>query len=202
MAVITDAMNWYSLGGGSTPRLKYLFQVRFYSSAFQNDAKQLFQVVRTIELPKFSMETELLNAWNLRTPVPTRIMFEPISITFNDTIDNKFQKFLIDYLNTVSGNFTESTAGIRTGFDKKGLNLLPTTTDRVIEKIEIISFGNIDGDHDTNSTFNGYSKVTLWRPLIVDVQHDTLDYSSSEAVTYTVSLRYDSVTYDSADTGS
>jgi hypothetical protein len=37
--------------------------------------------------------------------------------------------------------------------------------------------------------------VTLWRPKIVDVQHDTLDYSASEAVTWQLSFRYESVTY-------
>lgn len=196
MAALTDAMNWYSLSGGTTPRLKYLFQVRFYSKAFGDDAKQLFQVVRTVELPKYSLETEILNSWNLRVPISTRIMFEPISITFNDTQDNKFQKFIREYMETISGNFTESISGTRTGFDNKGLNLLDTQKDRIIEKIEIIQFGRIDGNHDLNSNFERASTITLWRPVIVDVQHDTLDYATSEAVTWTISLRYDSVTYD------
>jgi hypothetical protein len=38
--------------------------------------------------------------------------------------------------------------------------------------------------------------VTLWRPKIVDVQHDTLDYSTSDAVTWQIGVRYESVTYE------
>jgi hypothetical protein len=45
------------------------------------------------------------------------------------------------------------------------------------------------------------SVVTLWRPKIVDVQHDTLDYSASEAITWQVSLRYESVTYSESTGG-
>jgi hypothetical protein len=190
MAVINDAMRWYSSGeGASAPRLKHRFEIAIYTPFYQtvigDDAKFLFECVRTVELPKYALETELLNSWNLRTPIPTKVMFEPISISFNDTVDNKFQNFLSKYMSIVSGNFTTSLSGVRTGFDVKGLNQLPTGADRVINKIEIIKFRG-----------NTRNITTLWRPIIVDVQHDTLDYSSSEAVTWTISLRYDSVTYD------
>ena len=72
---------------------------------------------------------------------------------------------------------------------------------RSIEKIEIIRFDQIDGEHDLDSKFTKFSKAILWRPIIVDVQHDTLDYSSSDAVTWTISLRYDSVTYEHGENG-
>jgi hypothetical protein len=190
MAVINDAMRWYSSGeGSSAPRLKHRFEVKFYSPYYQtvigDDTKLLFECVRTVELPKYALETELLNSWNLRTPIPTRVMFEPISIMFNDTVDNKFQNFIAKYMSMVSGNFTTTEAGVRTGFDVKGLTALPTGADRIINKIEIIKF------HGQTRNI-----TTLWRPIIVDVQHDTLDYASSDAVTWTISLRYDSVTYD------
>lgn len=204
MAAYTDAMKWYNLGGQrpSAVRTKYHFKVQFFSSAYQSEiqtpASLIFNAVRTIELPKYSVETEVLNAWNVRQPVPTRINFEPITIAFNDTIDNRFQNFLTNYMKLISGNFQPATKSLRKEFDSFGIKSLASNKDCPIDRIVITRFYGTDngrlGEVDESSLQNT-SAVTLWRPKIVDVQHDTLDYSASDAVTWQISLRYESVTY-------
>jgi hypothetical protein len=193
MAALTDAMNWYNLGGARAPRLKYLFKVEFYSSQHTTEAKNIFDCVRTIELPKYSIDTEIVNAWNVRQLVPTKISFEPISISFNDTLDNRFQKFLTKYLKTISNSFVQTKESIRTGFDDFGLRMQDSTRDVVLEKIVITRFWGADADREN---LEATSTITLWRPKIIDIQHDTLDYSASEATTWQISVRYESVTYE------
>lgn len=193
MAALTDAMNWYKLGGARAPRLKYLFKVEFHSSQLGKIAENIFDCVRTIELPKYSIDTEVVNAWNVRQLVPTKISFEPISISFNDTLDNRFQQFLTRYLSTVSNSFTETKNVIRTGFDGFGLKMQDNTKDVVLEKIVITRFWGADASREN---LEATSTVTLWRPKIIDIQHDTLDYSASEAVTWQLSVRYESITYE------
>ena len=193
MAALTDAMKWYSLGGLKAARLKYLFKVEFYSSKYQSlPTRMIFDSVRTIELPKFSIETEVVNAWNVRQSVPTRINFEPVSISFTDTLDNRFQKFMTEYMNIISGSFQKSDKSVRKGFDSFGMKSLATNADSPLDKIVITRFYGADRERENLSN---KSEVTLWRPKIVDVQHDTLDYSSSDALTWQISLRYESVTY-------
>lgn len=193
MAALTDAMNWYKLGGARAPRLKYLFKVEFYSSQHSTVAKDIFDCVRTIELPKYSIDTEVVNAWNVRQLVPTKISFEPISISFNDTVDNRFQKFLKKYLNTISNSFVQTKESIRTGFDDFGLKMQYNDKDVVLDKIVITRFWGADAAREN---LEATSTVTLWRPKIIDIQHDTLDYSASEAITWQISVRYESVTYE------
>ena len=194
MAALTDAMKWYSIGGLKAARQKYLFKVEFYSSKYITlPYRLIFDSVRTVELPKYSIETEVINAWNVRQSVPTRINFEPVSITFTDTIDNRFQNFITEYMNTISGSFQKSDKSVRKGFDSFGMNLLATNADSPLDKIVITRFYGSDAN---KMNFENKSEVTLWRPKIVDVQHDTLDYASSEALTWQISLRYESVTYD------
>jgi hypothetical protein len=194
MAALTDAMKWYRLGALRSARQKYLFKVEFYSSKYITlPYRLIFDSVRTVELPKYSIETEVINAWNVRQTIPTRINFEPISISFNDTIDNRFQNFIKEYMNIISGNFQKSDKSVRTGFDNFGVKSLATNADAPLDKIVITRFY---GSDDTKMNFENKSEITLWRPKIVDVQHDTLDYSSSEAITWQISLRYESVTYD------
>lgn len=197
MAALTDAMKWYNLGGLKAVRAKYHFKVEFFSSQYtgqiQAPGRLIFDAIRTIELPKYSIETEVINAWNVRQPVPTRINFEPITIAFNDTLDNRFQTFIKNYMNVISGSFQPATKSLRTGFDSFGLTRLETGKDCPLDKIVITRFYGSDADREK---FDNKSIVTLWRPKIVDVQHDTLDYSSSDAITWQISLRYESVTYD------
>jgi hypothetical protein len=195
MAALTDAMNWYNLGGLRAARLKYLFKVEFFSSKYPSlPTRVLFDSVRTAELPKFSIETEVVNAWNVRQSVPTRINFEPISISFTDTIDNRFQKFITEYMNIISNSFQKSDKSLRTGFDGFGIKLLDGGSDSPLDKIVITRFYGADSARED---LENKSEVTLWRPKIVDVQHDTLDYAASDAVTWQVSFRYESVTYNS-----
>lgn len=203
MAALTDAMKWYNLGGQKAARTKYHFKVEFFSSKYtssteddanlQAPARLIFDTIRTVELPKYSIETEVINAWNVRQLVPTKIVFEPISISFNDTLDNRFQKFIKGYLDIISGSFKPQTKSLRKKFDQFGLYQLENDADCPIDKIEITRFYGADRDREN---LLNKSKVTLWRPKIVDVQHDTLDYSASEAITWQISLRYESVTYE------
>ena len=116
MAALTDAMKWYNLGGLKAARLKFHFKVEIFSAQYtaelQNPARLIFDAVRTIELPKYSIETEVANAWNVRQPIPTKINFEPLSISFTDTLDNRFQTFIKNYMNIISGSFAPQTKSI------------------------------------------------------------------------------------------
>lgn len=192
MAAITDAMQWSGSPGEQLIRPKYLFDVTFYSKtnvALQDQAKMTVRALRTIELPRYSVETEVINAWNVRQLIPTKIQYDPVSISFNDTTDNKFQSFLGTYLSEISANFDltqveKSMTGMRKGLDGFGLKVRPDMGDTVFEKIEITKFYK-----------DKVSTITLWRPKIVDIQHDTMDYSASEAVTWTIGVRFEAVTY-------
>jgi len=202
MAALTDAMKWYNLGEQGAARLKYHFKVEFFSSqyqaptsiapALQGPARLIFDCIRSVELPKYSVETEVVNSWNLRHHIPTRINFEPISISFVDTLDNRFLKFIKAYMGVISNSFQPAKESFRTGFGDTpfGIKRLDTGKDAPIDRIVITQFYGSDNKRT----------VTLWRPKIVDVQHDTLDYSASEAVTWQIGFRYESVTYSDGKT--
>ena len=202
MAALTDAMKWYNLGEQGAARLKYHFKVEFFSAkyqaptakapALQGPARLIFDCIRSVELPKYSVETEVANSWNLRHHIPTRINFEPISISFTDTLDNRFMSFIKAYMGIISNSFQPAKESFRTGFGDSpfGVQLLETGKDAPIDRIEITQFYGSDNKRT----------ITLWRPKIVDVQHDTLDYSTSEAVTWQIGFRYESITYDDGKT--
>lgn len=142
MAAITDAMQWYGSPGEQNVRPKYLFDVIFYSmtdTKLQDQSRITVKSLRTIELPRYNIESEVINAWNVRQVIPTKIQYDPISITFTDTVDNSFQNFISTYLKSMASNFDEeqvktSMLSRRTGLDGFGLKVRPDMGDTVFEK--------------------------------------------------------------------
>lgn len=55
--------------------------------------------IKSTDLPRVTIETQTLNQYNIRRNVNTHVSYEPLTMTFYDTKDNGFQKFLESYLN-------------------------------------------------------------------------------------------------------
>lgn len=123
-------------------------------------------VAKTCELPRFSIETQVVNAYNHKTIVQTKMNYEPITMTFYDQTNNVAESLIWGF---VKGQFDPSDAS------KK-----PSTKSLTVK----ITMKNLNGD--------GPDKVyTLSNAYIVDAQHDTLDYSTSDPVLWTLTLRYE-----------
>ena len=81
-------------------------------------------LVKDIELPKFSMGTKTLNAYNRKNIVQTNISYEPISVTFHDDAANVITKFWNDYYTYYfrDSDYTVSSYGIPEKYDRRRLD--------------------------------------------------------------------------------
>lgn len=71
--------------------------------------------IKTTDLPRITIETQTLNQYNIRRNVNTHVSYEPLTMTFYDTKDNGFQKFLESYLNFKFKNW-ENAQNVRAPF--------------------------------------------------------------------------------------
>lgn len=123
-------------------------------------------VAKTCELPRFSVETQVVNVYNHKTIVQTKMNYEPITMTFYDQANNVAESLIWGF---VKGQFDSPDV-------TKSNSLRPLTVK--------ITMKNLSGEED--------DKVyTLTNAFIVDAQHDTLDYSTSDPVMWTITLRYE-----------
>jgi hypothetical protein len=123
-------------------------------------------VAKTCELPRFSIDTQVVNVYNHKTIVQTKMNYEPITMTFYDQTNSTAESLIWEYVN---GQFDPTDASKKPG-------VLPLTI--------IITLSNLSGE--------GEDKVyTLKNAYIVDAQHDTLDYSTSDPVLWTLTVRYE-----------
>ena len=90
------------------PRYKFLFhvsftlnvaEVPFLNSVFSSDdIMNLSLTVKTIDLPKFQIETDTLNQYNRKRIIQKKINYDPVNITFHDTSNDLNRKLWYYYM--------------------------------------------------------------------------------------------------------
>lgn len=80
-----------------------------------NDNGTIGFYIRATDLPRVTVETQTLNQYNIRRNVNTHISYEPLTMTFYDTQDNAFQKYLMAYMSFKSKNW-DNAPNVRAPF--------------------------------------------------------------------------------------
>ena len=144
--------------------LKYAWTVKISDKGLDS-APTL--VAKTCELPRWSVETQIVNVYNHKTIVQTKLNYEPITMSFYDQINGSAERLMWDY---VKGQF-DDTDGSKTP------NYAPLTIE--------IAMKDLSGEGTGDKVY------TLKSAFITDAQHDTLDYSTSDVVLWTITVRYE-----------
>lgn len=71
--------------------------------------------IKTTDIPRATMETQVINQYNIRRNLNTHVSYDPVQMTFYDTIDNAFLEYLKTYLNFKFMNW-ENAANVRSPF--------------------------------------------------------------------------------------
>lgn len=144
--------------------LKYAWEVQI-SNTDINSAPPL--VAKTCELPRWTAETQVVNVYNHKTIVQTKLNYEPITMSFYDQVNGAAEKLIWDY---VMGQFDPTDGSKKAEFS-------PLTIK--------ITMKSLSGDGTADKVY------TLKNVFITDAQHDTLDYSTSDVVLWTITIRYE-----------
>lgn len=184
------------------PKAKYLYHVFFtinqdairtvnsgYLDKHQNEINML---VKSVDLPRFQLQTETLNQYNRRKNVQIKIDYQPINIRFHDDNAGVVRQLWESYYNYYYADSSsarnpraykrtamKSDFGPRYGLDNK----------YVPHFFDDITIYQID-----KKKWNSYRLVN---PMIQQWTHDSLDSSSSQPAEQSMTLVYESVAYDS-----
>lgn len=154
--------------GDGFPYLKFAWEVKIASDTWENGLDSAPPLVaKTCELPKWSTETQVVNVYNHKTIVQTRLNYEPIVMSFYDQTNNVAESMIWLY--------------VKGQFDSTDASKAPTLTPLTIQ----ITQRNLMGSGAEDKVY------TLTNAFITDAQHDTLDYSVSEVVLWTITVRYE-----------
>ena len=146
--------------------LKYAWSIKISDDGLDS-APPL--VAKTCELPRWTAETQIVNVYNHKTIVQTKLTYEPITMSFYDQVNGTAERLIWKY--------------VQAQFDDTDGSKKPDFAPLTIE----ISMKDLSGEGAGDKVY------TLTDAFIVDAQHDTLDYSTSDVVLWTISVRYENL---------
>ena len=213
------------------PRYKFLFHVSFtinneipglsgYLAA--GNQTQLSYVVKTVDLPKFSINNETLNQYNRKRVVQTKINYDPVTLTFHDDGGDNVRKMWYAYYNyyykdsaqqylapsPTNGSLGESANKV-TGFGYNARDIYANQRTG-----DVNDWGYI-GEAYTDGTSNSSGKLAFFRdiqitgfdqhktatyvlinPVITNWSHDQYAYSEGAGTMQnTMTIAYETVKY-------
>lgn len=184
-----------------TPRAGFLFHVRLvYNTTSQSasgDASSTLSVLtKSIDLPKFTIDTTVLNKYNRKEVFQQKMVYEPVTMVMHDDGDNNVRDFWLAYSQwyyadsnvsqqAYAQNDTYAPTRLAT---KYGLD--NGSSGSFLKQVEIYSMHN-----------HVYTKYVLINPMIADFQLDNYDYSAGNKVMQaTVRFQYENVVYAEGST--
>lgn len=167
-------------GGGSNssllmPKLQYRFRVlfeNFGTTGGPDGIREITRQVVDVTRPNISFDQMTIDAYNSRSYLAGKHTWEPITLTLREDANNNVQKIIGQQLQRQFDFFEQSSA-------------VSGGTYKFITKIEILDGGN---GANGSSIIDRFQLVGCY---IESANYNTLAYATSDAVTTTLSIRYD-----------
>jgi len=149
-----------------------------------------FTRVSSVSAASYSVDTQLMNQYNKKRVVQTKLNYEPIQVSFYDTFDNEWHNLMRDYLSHYfnGGEGIEQRVGLE-GSSTVDPNFVtdqgftPNDVRYFFPRIRIRQVGYKQEFRET----------ILINPTITNIQGDTLDYSDSNPTMYSVTFQPESI---------
>jgi hypothetical protein len=212
------------------PRFKFLFHVSFtinvqeipyLKGVFSNDdIAELSLLVKTVDLPKFNIESETMNQYNRKRVVQTKVNYQPVNITFHDDGGDNARKLWYYYFSyyykdpaqqylapNVTNGSQGSSANRQAGF---GYN----ARDIYNDVLQVKDWGYAgETFNDGTSSSSGkppffrdiriygmdqrkFAEYVLINPLVTAWNHDTYAYAETgSTMQHSMTIAYETVKY-------
>ena len=154
-------------------------------------------LVKDVDLPKFTIETETMNQYNKKTIIQKQIKYSPIGFTFHDDNSNATTELWKQYYQYYYAD------SVYAGPTSVPLSILPKYTDSkyatsqsrfgLNNKQTIPFFISIDVFQLHKQHYTSFKLVN---PMIKEWAHDKLDQTQTKTMTSRMSVEFETVIYD------
>lgn len=214
------SFNKSALNNG-TPRLKFQYFVNFnfnsnpqVSSYVRNflsieDQNFVTALVKSVTMPNMQINTEVLNQYNKKRIVQTKLDFQPITITLHDTVEGKTLRLWEMYYEYY---FREGEANRKQDLNSQGRarnnrefeddTILNRFNDNIGYNLERVGNNKYLIDSiDIYQVHGGkFSRTEIIHPKITSFTHDTLDYADTAGLMeIRLDFQYENVLYSNVN---
>jgi outer membrane murein-binding lipoprotein Lpp len=163
-----------------------------------NSEREIGLMVKSVDLPRFSLDTKTFNAYNRPNLVQSKIRYDSINVVFHDDSANLIRKFWENYFTYyykdtqsdvyVTDSITDLTIPHKYGsyFNKRYVDFgfTPKTLTPYLRSIRIYSLHQ-----------NAFSEYVLINPLIKNFRHGQHLQGESVTLTHEMQVEYEGVLY-------
>jgi hypothetical protein len=220
------ATNSYEL----KPRFKFLFHVSFtintaeipyLRGVFSNDdIQELSLVVKTVDLPKYTIDTEVMNQYNRKRLIQKRINYTPVNLTFHDDGGDNARRLWYYYYTYYYKDATQPyltpdvTNGSAGASQNRQAGFGYNAADIYDNEMQVKDWGYIgetwtDGTGATSGKppffrdiriygmdQRKFAEYVLINPIISAWNHDTYNYAEGAGtMQHTMTIQYETVKY-------
>ena len=154
------------------PKLKYRFRVSLENFGVTKPTTELTKQVVSVSRPGVSFDNVELNVYNSKINYAGRYTWADVSLVLRDDVTGSVSKLVGEQIQKQFDFFEQSSAA--SGIDYK-----------FVTRIELLDGGNGANDPTVLETFE------LYGCYVQNSVYAGVDYSSSDAVTITRTLKYD-----------
>jgi len=197
----------YFIEIGINPALndKVLFQ-SIDQGWFQRSKGKLGLMVKTADLPKFSMGTEVLNQYNKKTVIQTKMTYSPVTFTFHDDMDNMitelwknyYQYYYADSRYDGFHNVSKNNASNPLAYEPGNQNAWRAFA-YGLNNGQTVPFFSFITVYLLNR--RKYTAIKLINPILTEWSHAQLDQTNGQRLLDArMTVAYEAVYYDTYDT--
>lgn len=184
------------------PKFGFLFHVAFdinleVSRQSKTDILEAGMLVKTMQLPKYTVENKTYNAYNRVNIAQTKLKYEPVTITFHDDNSDIIRDMWYDYMSYYYRDtdyepakyLQETKYNTR---ENQSWGYTPSKVDsnskRLIERVRLYSL------HQKR-----FTEYVLINPQITSFQHGEHQQGENNFMQNTMTLSYETVLYNYGD---
>lgn len=179
------------------PKFSFLYHVYFdinTDSRYNNNlkTKTLGLMVKSMDLPKFTMQTKDLHAYNQHVVVQTGIKYDAINMQFHDDSADLVREFWYNYMTYYYGDADNDISSLHTFQENRytqrtsqQFGYRNRANTRFLNSVKLYSMSK-----------GHYSEYTLVNPTIDSWQHGSHQAGQNEFIGHTMRLKYETVLYD------
>lgn len=166
-----------------------------------SDFTQVYPLVKQVDMPSMSIETDSLNEYNRHRISQKRLNFEPIKMVIHDVNDGKTLKFWqLYYEFYFKDGLRDAEREEESGEPKSSMDNLPNPvkfTDKFGYKLSQIDDRRqlIDSIEIAQVHASKFSLVKLVNPRFSSFNHDTLAYDKNDILELTFTIEYEYAEY-------
>jgi hypothetical protein len=220
------------------PRFKFLFHVSFTLNTAEipalsqlagvNQITSLSYLVKTVDLPKYTVAAETLNQYNRKRVIQTKINYDPVTVTFHDdggdNSRNLWYNYYSYYYKDPSQNYLApnsqngsmgASANLQKGFGYNDRDIYNDTRIGDVNDWGYVGESYSDGGSSASGKPPFFKDIRIYgmdqhktaeyvliNPIITNWSHDQYNYSEGGGVMQnSMTIAYETVKYYSGAVG-